>query len=115
VRLEHLFDGRMQYTQAEWLDLLNGGESSGYGVGDGEVTGPYLSGAMQWSNQPRMRADGVWMPNVYGQIATEDGAVILFHMTGYSVLEDAPEEPRRRAIVSPVTFQASDERYAWLN
>ena len=42
-----------------------GNESGlGWGGGDGMVTGEQLSGEAQWSNQPRLRGDGVMLLNV---------------------------------------------------
>ncbi len=55
----------------------------------------------------RARAGCPW------SIETDDGARVLFHITGYS--RPIEGSPNLRAIVSPATFETDDDRYRWLN
>ena len=67
-----------------------------------------MSGAFRGANDARRRPDGTYEPDYHGVIETDDGAAILFHLTGYGLPDDG------RAIVS-VKHVSGDERYAWLN
>ncbi|MBI4415948.1 MAG: DUF3237 family protein [Euryarchaeota archaeon] len=114
MRLEKLCDMDMYYRgEGVWLRPFGEKEAAGFGSGDGEVRGERLRGRMVWSNHPRRREDGVWCPDCHGYITTEDGAQILVSIRGYSVREETPDV--RRAILTTVSFQASDPRYRWLN
>ncbi len=53
------------------------------------------------------------MPDAHGVIETDDGARVLFYLTGYS--RPIEGSPNLRAIVSPATFETDDDRYRWLN
>jgi hypothetical protein len=64
-----------------------------------------------WSNHPRRRGDGRMLPNVHGLIVTDDGAEVLFRLTGITVFDN---EGRGGQNLSG-TFTAEDERYAWVN
>ena len=111
MRLEFLFDAAMHYTDLAFLESPFGGaEGMAFGTGVGTFSGGRLQGEARWSNFPRRREDGVFLPNVCGVLTTDDDAEVLFHFTGYSL---ASEEVRR--ITSPVTFSAASDRYRWLN
>ena len=88
-----------------------GGDGGGYGEGRGAVTGDRLAGTCVWSNHPRRRGDGRMLPEVHGLIVTDDGAEVLFSLTGITVFND---EGRGSQNLTG-TFTAADERYAWLN
>jgi hypothetical protein len=50
-----------------------GGEKgTGYGGGDGMVTGPQLNGTLRWVNHPHRRGDGAMLPNAHGVVQTHD-------------------------------------------
>jgi hypothetical protein len=68
--------------------------------------------------------DGFWRPNVRVAFETEDGAAILLHYTGLVEQTEAfiaaAEEDREtdwddQYMRMVLTFETSDERYAWLN
>src|SRR4051812_23815104 len=60
-----------------------GNESgTGWGRGDGTVTGERVSGRYSWSNHPRRRGDGSMLPNVRGVVTTIDGAELMLELTG---------------------------------
>jgi len=93
------------------LRPFGGDDGAGYGEGSGTVTGDRLVGTCVWSNQPRRRGDGRMLPDVRGLIITDDGAEVLFSLTGITVFTDQGRGEQN--LVG--TFTAEDERYAWLN
>jgi hypothetical protein len=114
MRLEPLFEMELDYEGGFFVIApYGGGEGAGYGDGKGRVSGEQVNGSIRWSNHPRRREDGVLVPDAHGVIETDDGARIVFHLGGYSLVLEG--EPARRGIVSPATFATDDERYRWLN
>jgi hypothetical protein len=115
MRLEPLCAFDLRYTQDFHLVRPYGNESgSGWGVGDGRVSGERLSGTAQWSNQPDRRGDGAMMPNARGVVVTDDGAEVVFSLTGRTVFaERLGEEVGRQLLL--VLLESEDERYSWLN
>ena len=51
------------------------------------------------------------LPDAHGLIVTDDGAHVLFELTGITVFDD--EGRGGQNLIG--TFTAEDERYAWLN
>ncbi len=45
---------------------------------------------MRWSNHPRARGDGVMLPCARGVILTDDGAEVMFDLTGRTVFAEQP-------------------------
>lgn len=114
MQLAYLFEFELDYRGGFFVLTPYGErEGSGYGDGRGRVFGERLNGALRWSNHPHRREDGVLMPDAHGVIETDDGARVLFHLTGYS--HPVEGAPKLRKIVSPATFESDDERYRWLN
>jgi hypothetical protein len=114
MRLEPLCAFDLQYTSDFHLARPYGNESgTGWGVGDGRVTGPRLTGA-QRSNQATRRGDGAMLPNARGVVTTDDGAEVLFDLTGRTVFVDRDGEEVGRQLLL-VLFQSEDDRYAWVN
>ena len=115
MRLEPLCAFDLRYTQDFHLVRPYGNESgSGWGVGDGRVSGERLAGTAQWSNQPDRRGDGAMLPNARGVVVTDDGAEVVFSLTGRTVFaERLGEEVGRQLLL--VLLESEDERYAWLN
>jgi hypothetical protein len=105
VRLEPLYRLTFSYT-SHW-DAEAGGVLHRLLVGEGRAEGR-ISGAFHGTNDSRRRPDGTFEPDYHGVIETDDGAAILFHLTGYGW----PDESRIAATVKHAT---GDERYAWLN
>jgi len=104
----------MRYTDGEWMHPFGTAEASGFGWGEGSVSGDVLHGSVRWANYPRRREDGVWTPDLRGVIRTEDGAGILISIHGQSVQEDS-SDVARRAILTRVELLCEDDRYRWLN
>jgi len=103
-------DGRVSGGYV-FLRPFGSDDGAGYGEGRGTVTGDRLAGTCVWSNHPRRRGDGRILPNVHGLIVTDDGAEVLFGLTGITVFDS---EGRGGQNLSG-TFTAEDERYAWVN
>ena len=102
MRLEHVYRLSFRYSgiwDAQDLRLL---------FGDGRCEGR-VSGGFRGMNHPRLRADDdMYLPDFQGVIETDDGATILWHLTGYGW----PESGR---VVAAVKHASDDDRYAWLN
>jgi len=105
----------LQYVGGFHMARPYGNESGlGWGVGEGTVEGELLSGAVQWSNQPRRRGDGTMLPNARGVITTGDGGEVLFDLTGRTVWVEREGERVGRQLLMAL-FESEDERYNWLN
>jgi hypothetical protein len=113
MRLEHLFDLDLRY-EGEYVVVrpYGGQDGIGYASGTGRATGPRVEGTVRFSNNPRVRGDGVLLPALDGAIATEDGAHVVFTSTGVG---KKAEGGRRFCAILAMTLESDDERYAWLN
>jgi hypothetical protein len=106
-----LFTMTHRQTAAIYSRALPGGETIGWAVGEGSVSGLRIRGRLRRANRPWHRADGVQIPNSYGVISTDDGASVFFDFRGLGrPLGDRPPEA-----YGGMTFRTADERYAWLN
>lgn len=117
MQLEFLCDMVLAYrdeplTGSKFLLVrpYGGEEGSGYGEGDGSVSGPRLQGTVRWVNHPHRRSDGTMLPDAHGIIVTPDKAVILFALQGRTVFE----QEQGKQLLS-VIFEAEAEPYIWLN
>jgi hypothetical protein len=113
MRLEHLFDLDLRY-EGEYVVVrpYGGQDGIGYAAGTGRATGPRVEGDVRFSNNPRVRGDGVLLPALDGAIATDDGARLVFSSTG---LGRKGDDGRRFRAVLAMTLESDDERYAWAN
>jgi hypothetical protein len=105
VKLEPLY--RLTFTYMAHWNADAGGVEHFIGFGEGRCEGG-VKGAFRGTNHARRRPDGTYEPDYHGVIETDDGAAILFHLTGYGL----PDEGR--AIVS-VKHISDDERYERLS
>lgn len=117
MRLDYICDIELAYraepaygTDFVLVRPYGGQEGTGYGEGDGTLTGPRLRGKARWVNHPHRRSDGVMMPDTHGVIVTDDAATILFSFQGRTLFEGSTGTQ-----LLLVTFEAEDERYRWLN
>lgn len=79
-----------------------------FGAGDATLSGDRLAGTATWANYPRVLADGSTRPDATGAVTTDDGATVLFRISGNGY-------PQGGQAVHVLTFEVDDERYAWLN
>ena len=113
MRLEHLFDLDLRY-EGEYVVVrpYGGRDGIGYAAGTGRAVGPSVEGTVRFSNNPRVRGDGVLLPALDGAITTDDGARVVFSSTGLGRKE---ADGRRFRATLAMTLESDDERYAWLN
>jgi hypothetical protein len=117
MQLEHICDMELVYREVPLyhgkfllIRPYDGEEGTGYGEGDGHVTGPKLQGSLRWVNHPHRRSDGTMLPDAHGVIVTDDNAVVLFTLQGRTVFE----LDQGKQLLS-VIFEAEAESYRWLN
>jgi hypothetical protein len=84
-------------------------EGIAYGEGRGTATGR-IEGSVVWSNYPRRRTDGRFLPNLRGLITTQDGAPIIFELRGRTIYEG---DVGRQNLVG--WFESDHESFRWLN
>jgi hypothetical protein len=109
MKLAPLGTLRLAYRGPFVLVRPHDGDGFGYGEGEGSLEGERVRGTIRWSNHPRRRLDGTFLPNVFGHLATHDGADVLFHMTGRTTFVDGVGQQNLVLL-----FEAADERYLWL-
>ena len=75
MQLEHICDMELVYREeplyhGKFLLIrpYDGEEGTGYGEGDGRVTGPKLQGSLRWVNHPHRRSDGTMLPDAHGSL-----------------------------------------------
>ena len=117
MKLEHICDLELVYREEALYSgkfalvrPYGGEEGSGYGEGDGIVSGPRIQGSLRWVNHPHRRNDGNMLPDANGIIVTDDHATILFTLQGRTVFE----QDQGKQLLS-VIFETEAEQYKWLN
>jgi Protein of unknown function (DUF3237) len=117
MQLEYICDMELVYREeplynAKFLLVrpYGGEEGTGYGEGDGSVTGPRIQGSLRWVNHPHRRSDGTMLPDAHGVIVTDDHALIMFTLQGRTVFE----QEQGKQLLS-VIFETESESYRWLN
>ena len=113
MRLEHIFDLDLRY-EGEYVVVrpYGGLDGTGYAAGGGRATGPRVEGSVRFSNNPRVRGDGILLADLAGAIATDDGARIVFSLTGLGRKND---NGRSFDVALAMTLESDDERYGWAN
>jgi hypothetical protein len=104
VRLEPVYRLTFRYPES-WR-----AEGERFLIAEGRCDGR-VNGRFRGANRASRRSDGTYVPELNGAIVTDDGATILFRLTGYGLPE---AEPRGR-VVAAATHVTADERYGWLN
>ena len=112
MRIEELAELTLRYDGDDPVIVRPYGENErqAFGSGTGLATGR-LTGEVRWSNFPRRREDGVFLPDIRGVIATDDGPV-LFELHGISL---PPDERERRHLLGTVRFCTGVDAHRWLN
>jgi hypothetical protein len=113
MRLEHIFDLDLRY-EGEYVVVrpYGGLDGVGYAAGTGRATGPRIEGDVRFSNNPRVRGDGVLLADLAGVIAVDDGARIVFSLTG---LGRRNANGRSFDVALAMTLESDDEQYGWAN
>jgi hypothetical protein len=117
MQLEHICDMELVYREES---LYNGKflltkpygseEGTGYGEGDGTVTGVRLTGKVRWVNHPHRRSDGMMLPDFHGVIVTDDQTHVMMAVQGRTFFENDTGKQ-----LLTIIFEAEDARYQWLN
>lgn len=118
MRLIPLFEAELRFDEDTEVGFPTFGEDGdwlAYVTGDGVVSGARLTGEIRWTNHPRRRADGTWLPAFDGVIRTHDGAEILLSFAGYNRGLTDPFEYDRRAAVAALTLASASPAYRWVN
>ncbi len=116
MRLNLLCEMQLGYDQIDdktdftLVRPYGGEEGSGFGGGTGAVTGEKLTGTLRWVNHPHRRTDSVMLPDAHGMITTHDGAIVLFSLSGRTIITNG-----RGTQLLTMLFEAEDERYRWIN
>jgi Protein of unknown function (DUF3237) len=113
MTLEHIFDLDLRY-EGEYVVVrpYGGLDGVGYAAGKGRASGPIIEGAVRFSNNPRVRGDGVLLADLAGAITTDDGAHIVFSLTG---LGRKNKNGRSFDAALAMTLESDDDRYRWTN
>jgi sugar lactone lactonase YvrE len=101
VRLEPLY--RLTFSYGE----NHGSADERLLLAEGSCEGR-LAGTFRGANRARRTPAGTWLPDLHGAVETEDGAVVLVHVTGRG-------RPEAGKVVGAALHTTDDERYAWLN
>jgi Protein of unknown function (DUF3237) len=124
LKLEHVFDVRIDFHERHVFGPVSGGAKQGYvSVKGGLVEGPRLNGkVMDYSGADwaLVRADGVVELNAHYMLQADDGTLIYIRNLGY-VYGAAPVPPGSQAAprssyfrCTPY-FRAPEGPHDWLN
>ena len=81
MRLEPLLDAEWRYTSMAMVPSSAAGDGQMYGAGEATISGERINGTANWSNFPRVRGDGSFLPDARGAITTDDGTTVLFMLS----------------------------------
>lgn len=118
MKLIPLFEGELEFdedTEVGFPTYEDDGDWLAYVEGHGVAVGDRLAGKLRWTNHPRRRADGTWLPRFEGVLKTNDGAEILFAFHGYNRGIGDPFGYDHRAAVAALTLATSTPAYRWVN
>jgi hypothetical protein len=112
VILEPVCSVDLRYEGDFHLVRPYGNESgTGWGRGDGTVTGQKVSGRYELSNHPRRRGDGSMLPNIRGVVTTIDGAEVMLELAGRTRFDENGVGHQSLFAL----FEAEHPSYTWLN
>jgi hypothetical protein len=112
MRLDPLCTVDLRYAGGFPLVRPYGNESgTGWGHGQGAVSGDIVSGSYAWSNHPRRRGDGSMLPDVRGVVTTADGAELMLELSGRTSFDDRGVGHQLLFVL----FEAEHPSYTWLN
>jgi hypothetical protein len=127
VKLEHVFDVRVDFGAERTMWPVPGGAKQGYtpAIG-GIIEGPRLKGRVvphSGADFANVRGDGVVELNAHYLFETDDGALIYIHNRGYIVPGPPLPKGKRKPAKTPQpayfrftpTFRAPTGPHDWLN
>ncbi len=124
LKLEHVFDVRIDFHERHVFGPVSGGAKQGYvSVKSGVVEGPRLNGKVldySGADWALVRADGVVELNAHYMLQADDGTLIYIRNLGY-VYGAAPVAPGSQAAPRPSYFRctpyfrAPEGPHDWLN
>jgi hypothetical protein len=112
MKLIPLFEGELEFdenTEVGFPTHEDDGDWLAYVGGRGRRQ---LAGKLRWTNHPRRRADGTWLPRFEGVLKTADDAAILFAFDGYNPGVNDPFEYEHRAALAALKLATSIPRTA---
>jgi len=122
VRLEHVFDVRLDFHERMIWGPVSGGSKQGYvSLKGGSVEGPRLNGKVvdySGADWGTVRTDGVVELNAHYLLQASDGALIYIRNQGYvyGTTPAAPgEAPKPGYFRCTPYFRAPEGPHDWLN
>jgi hypothetical protein len=118
VKLEHVFDVRIDFHERHIFGPVSGGAKQGYvSVRGGLVEGPRLNGTVKpysGADWGTVRTDGVVELNAHYLLEADDGALIYIRNLGYVYGAD-PAATRPGYFRCTPYFRAPEGKHDWLN
>jgi hypothetical protein len=118
VKLEHVFDVRIDFHERHIFGPVSGGAKQGYvSVKGGLVEGPRLNGVVKahsGADWGTVRTDGVVELNAHYLLEADDGALIYIRNLGY-VYGAAPGATGPSYFRCTPYFRAPEGKHDWLN
>jgi hypothetical protein len=122
LRLEHVFDVRLEFHERHVWGPVSGGAKQGYvSVKTGIVEGPRLNGKVvdySGADWGTVRTDGVVELNAHYLLQADDGALIYIRNQGYvygTAAAQAGAPPRPGYFRCTPYFRAPEGPHDWLN
>jgi hypothetical protein len=127
LKLEHVFDVRIDFNERHIFGPVSGGARQGYtSVKTGLVEGPRLKGKVvdySGADWPIVRTDGIVELNAHYLLQADDGTLIYIRNLGYvygalpvsSGAEGAPAATRPGYFRCTPYFRAPEGPHDWLN
>jgi hypothetical protein len=127
LKLEHVFDVRIDFHERHVFGPISGGAKQGYtSVKSGEVDGPRLKGKVvdySGADWALVRPDGVVELNAHYLLQAVDGTLIYIRNLGYvygaapqpPLSDGSPAPPRSSYFRCTPYFRAPEGPHGWLN
>ena len=128
VKLEHVFDVRIDFHERHVFGPISGGAKQGYtSVKTGIVDGPRLKGKVldySGADWALVRPDGVDEINAHYLLQADDGTLIYIRKLGYvygaapqpTLADGTPAPPRKNSYFRCTPyFRAPEGPHDWLN
>jgi hypothetical protein len=119
MKLVPLFKGELEFdetTEVGFPTHDEDGDWLAYVEGDGVAVGDRLAGGLRWTNHPRRRADGTWLPSFEGVLKTNDAAErSSLPSTATTRVSPTPSSTSTAPPWPALTLAASAPAYRWVN